>query len=113
MKKHPLQRLVRWRTVVEYRYYISSLKRPTAKKMLDVIRQHWGVENGLHWCLDVGFSEDRCRTKLGGCAENMGILNKIALNLLKKEKTAKVGIKNKRLMSGWDENYLLKFLAVA
>ena len=79
--------------------------------MAHAIRTHWQVENCLHWSLDVGFNEDRWRSKLGNCAANMGMINKIALNLLKKEKTAKVGIKNKRLMAAWDEQYLMKVLA--
>ena len=96
---------------VEYRYYISSLNKLSSANFSKLIRRHWGVENGLHWCLDVGFNEDRSRSKVGNCAENIGMLNKIALNLLKKEKSAKVGIKIKRLMAGWDESYLLKVLA--
>ena len=96
---------------VEYRYYICSLTQGNAEQCARFIRQHWGVENGLHWCLDVAFNEDRSRSKIGHCAENIGMLNKIALNLLKKETSAKVGIKTKRLMAGWDHEYLLKILA--
>lgn len=95
---------------IEYRFYISSMKIDLAEKITKTIREHWQVENCLHWCLDVSFNEDRWRSKLGDAAANMGVLNKIALNLLKNEKTAKVGIKNKRLMAGWDEQYLLKVL---
>lgn len=95
---------------IEYRFYISSLEIDLANKLAEAIRKHWQVENCLHWCLDISFNEDRWRSKLGDAAANIGILNKIALNLLKNEKTAKVGIKNKRLMAGWDEKYLLKVL---
>ena len=98
-------------STTEYRFYISDLPLSDYKKVAHAIRTHWQVENCLHWSLDVGFNEDRWRSKLGNCAANMGMINKIALNLLKKEKTAKVGIKNKRLMAAWDEQYLMKVLA--
>ena len=67
----------------------------------------------MHWQLDVSFNEDRWKSKEGNAAANMGLLNKIALNLLKREKTAKVGVKNKRLTAAWDINYLSKVLALA
>lgn len=97
---------------VEYRFYISDHPLQQYKKITHSIRTHWQVENCLHWSLDVSFNEDRWRSKLGNCAASMGLINKIALNLLKNEKTAKVGIKNKRLMAAWDEQYLLKVLGL-
>lgn len=97
---------------IEYRFYISDHPMQQYKKITHSIRTHWQVENCLHWSLDVSFNEDRWRSKLGNCAEIMGLINKIALNLLKNEKTAKVGIKNKRLMAAWDEQYLLKVLGL-
>lgn len=96
--------------VTEKRYYISSLK-GSANKIADGIRQHWRVENNLHWCLDVGFREDECRVRIGDAAENFSLLRKISLMLLKKEHTFKGGIQSKRLKAGWDRNYLLKILA--
>ncbi len=72
---------------------------------------HWGIENSLHWRLDIAFREDESRIRKGNGAENLAILRHIALNLLEKEDTAKVGIKNKRLMAGWDDSYLEKVLA--
>ena len=78
--------------------------------MATLIRQHWGIENQLHWLLDVGFREDANRTRKGHAAENMALLRRIALNLLKQEKTLKRGIKTKRLKAGWDKRYLLKVL---
>ena len=72
-----------------------------------VIRAHWGVENNLHWVLDYAFSEDAQRTRVGNSAANMAVIRHISLNLIKAEKTAKVGVKNKRLKAGWDEDYLL------
>jgi len=97
---------------VETRFYISSLDGTDAKKAHTAIRSHWGIENNLHWQLDVSFSEDQCRVREGYAAENFSTLRKIALSLLQKEKTAKCGINNKRLKAGWDERYLLKVLQI-
>lgn len=97
---------------MERRYYISSHRTPKAEFIADAIRSHWFVENKLHWQLDVSFDEDSCRLRSGNAAENMAIMNKAALNMLKNEKTAKVGIKSKRLKAGWDEEYLMKVLTV-
>ena len=96
----------------EYRFYISDHPLENHQKIASAIRQHWHVENKLHWSLDVNFNEDRWRSKVGNCAASMGLINKIALNLLKNEKSAKVGIKNKRLMAAWDEKYLAKVLGI-
>lgn len=95
----------------ERRYYISSIDGPPdAKRMSEAIRGHWGIENGLHWQLDVSFGEDLRRVRKDHGAENFSRLCRIALNLLKGETTAKVGIKGKRLKAGWDEPYLLRLL---
>ena len=94
----------------ERRYFISSLKGAGAKRLAGIIRGHWGVENALHWSLDVSFNEDQSRIRNGYAAENFSRLRRIALNLLKRETTEKVGIKAKRLRAGWDEDYLLKVL---
>ncbi len=77
-----------------------------------VIRQHWGIENKLHWMLDVGFDEDLDRKRAGHTAQNFSLLNRIALNLLKQETTFKRGIKAKRLKAAWNHPYLLKLLGV-
>jgi len=92
------------------RYYISSLDGQAAR-LLDATRSHWGVENGLHWTLDIAFREDESRVRVGHGPENLAVLRHMALNVLKQEKTAKVGIKTKRLKAGWDEAYLLRLLA--
>lgn len=96
----------------EKRYYITSHHDKTAEYIGSTIRAHWSVENKLHWQLDVSFDEDQCRLRSGHGAENFSLLNKIALNLLKNEKSSKIGIKNKRLKAGWDEHYMMKVLTV-
>jgi predicted transposase YbfD/YdcC len=95
---------------VEDRYYLSSLD-GNAERLLWAARIHWGIENGLHWVLDIAFREDESRVRKDHGAQNLATLRHIALNLLKQENTAKIGIKNKRLRAGWDEQYLLRVLA--
>jgi len=94
----------------ERRYFISSVP-PNAKAIGYAVRQHWQIENGLHWVLDVSFAEDQNRLRTGHSAENLARIRRIALSLLKRETTNKNGIKNKRLTAGWNEDYLLKILA--
>jgi predicted transposase YbfD/YdcC len=95
---------------VERRYFISSLQNPTAAMMSNCIRGHWSIENRLHWQLDVSFGEDQRRIRKNHGAENFSRLCRMSLNLLKSDKTLKVGIKAKRLRAGWDEPYLLRLL---
>lgn len=97
-------------TTVEDRYYLSSLA-GNAQKLLESTRTHWQIENSLHWVLDIAFREDECRVRKGYGAQNLATLRHIAVNLLKQEKTAKIGTKSKRLRAGWDEDYLLKVLS--
>lgn len=93
----------------EVRYYILS-KYVSARRFAEAVREHWGIENRLHWQLDVTFGEDQCRIRHGHADANFSILRRTALSLLKNEPTLKVGIKNKRLTAGWDEGYLEKVM---
>lgn len=93
----------------ETRYYLLS-KRLTAAAFGAAARNHWGIENSLHWVLDVAFSEDRCRVYAGHGAENFSLLRKMALGLLKQGTRIKRGIKTRRKVAGWDENYLIELL---
>lgn len=103
------RRYLKDRTEFNTRYYISSLA-PDAAQLNRAIRRHWSIENELHWVLDVSFNEDQARVRNGCAAENFTVLRHIALNLLKMEKTAKVGIKIKRQKAGWNSKYLAKVL---
>jgi predicted transposase YbfD/YdcC len=94
----------------EKRYYISSLEND-AERFAMAVRSHWGIENSVHWILDIAFREDECRIRKGNGAANFAIIRHIALNLLKQEKTMKGGIEKKRLCAGWNNDYLLRVLA--
>jgi len=97
------------KTERETRFYITSLT-PQAQRLNRAIRQHWSIENKLHWALDVSFGEDLDRKRTANAAQNFSVLNRIALNLLQQDKTTKLGIKGKRLKAGWDNDYLLQLL---
>ena len=104
------ERLVDGETSVESRYYISSLPN-NAKALLEATRGHWGIENRVHWVLDVAFREDESRVRKGSAAENLATLRRMALNLIKHETTSKGGVAARRKRAGWDEDYLLKVLS--
>jgi predicted transposase YbfD/YdcC len=96
----------------EWSYYISSLNRRTkAARLAGYVRGHWSVENNLHWQLDVSFREDERRVRKGDGAENFSRMCRMALNLLKGDKTAKEGVATRRKRCGWDDAYLLKIIA--
>ena len=97
----------------ETRYFISSLNADNPKQFEHAIRAHWAVENNLHWVLDMAFDEDSNRTRQGYSASNLAVIRHIALNLIKKEKSSKVGVKTKRLKAGWSNDYLLKIIGVS
>lgn len=96
---------------VERRYYLSSLPLGV-ETFARAVRGHWGVENKLHWVLDVQMREDQSRARAGYAAENLATLRRLALNLLKREKTKKRGIKGKQLNASWNHAYLLQLLGV-
>jgi predicted transposase YbfD/YdcC len=94
----------------ERRYYLSSLA-IGVEKFARAVRGHWGVENSLHWCLDVQMGEDQNRARTGYAAENLATLRRLALNLLKRDKTKRRGLRGKQLNAAWDHAYLLRLLA--
>jgi predicted transposase YbfD/YdcC len=94
---------------IERQYYWSSHVHNAAMLGM-MIRSHWGIENSLHWCLDVGFREDDSRIRRDHGTENIALLRKIAMNLAKSETTRKKGIRAKMLLAGLSEAYLLKLL---
>jgi predicted transposase YbfD/YdcC len=99
----------------EDRYYLSSLPGDTpnlAARALDASRSHWGIENQLHWVLDVTFGEDLCRTRTGHAAENLAVLRHFALNLIRREKSSGLSVRARRLKASWDDRYLIKLLSV-
>lgn len=93
----------------ELRYYILS-RQLTAKQFAGAVRDHWSIENRLHWQLDVTFQEDQSRLRCGHADANFSILRRTALSLLKNNHALKIGVKNKRLAAGWDDEYLAQIL---
>lgn len=105
------ERRVGEKVSVEARYYLSSHGgAATASGFAGAVRGHWGIENQLHWVLDIAFREDESRARIGHSAHNLAVLRHIALNLLRQEHTACCGVKAKRLLAAWDESYLRKVL---
>ena len=105
------RREVNGQRTVERRYYLSSLPLGV-ETFARAVRGHWGIENKLHWTMDVCFGEDQSRARSGNAAENLAALRRLALNLLKRETTKKRGIRGKMLNASWDHSYLLRLLGV-
>ncbi len=105
------QRQVDGHTTSETRYCITSLPNDAAR-VLHAVRSHWGIENGLHWVLDVVMAEDASRIRKDHAPENMAALKRFALSLLKQEKTLKRGVQGKRLEGAMNPDYLRKVLSV-
>jgi predicted transposase YbfD/YdcC len=99
------------KTTIERRYYLSSLSLDV-DQFARAVREHWGVENKVHWVMDVCFREDQSRARAGYAAENLATLRRLALNMLKREKTKKRGIRGKQLNAGWNNAYLLRLLGI-
>ena len=90
-------------------YYISSLS-PKVKRFAKAVRAHWGIENRLHWSLDVTFAEDKSRVRKDHSPLNLGMLRRLALSILRKDTSIKDSLRGKRLRAGWDEEVLLTIL---
>ena len=97
-------------TPADIRYYICSYP-AEASQLLKASRAHWGIENSLHWVLDMAFDEDRSRVRTGHADQNLAVIRHLVLNLLKQETSAKIGIKAKRKKAAWDQDYLLKIIS--
>jgi predicted transposase YbfD/YdcC len=110
------QRTVAGKTSIEHRHYITSRANLSAQSAMAACRSHWGIENQLHWVLDVAFREDDCRVRAGYAAENFAVLRHVAINLLRTVqgglKGKKLGVKNKRLLAGWHDGYMLRVLGI-
>ncbi|MFA5863550.1 MAG: ISAs1 family transposase, partial [Phycisphaerae bacterium] len=104
------RRTIKGKTSVERRYFLSSHSGRCAQKLACLVRNHWKIENQVHWLLDVCFNEDSCRVRAGYAAENLARLRRVGLMLLKNEKSCKLGIKTKRRKAGYQRDYLLKVL---
>ena len=102
-------RTIQDKTTQEIRYYISS-KTEHAKYFNVAIRNHWGIENSLHWILDVQFHEDLVRKRKDHAAENFAIIRRFVLNLIRKHPYQRLGVNYRRLLAGWNDQYLLKLL---
>ena len=104
------ERTVGDKSGIHRRFFLTTVC--DVRKFARVVRSHWGIENSLHWVLDVAFDEDGSRARSGNAAENLAIVRQVALNLLKQEKVEKVGIKTKRKMCGWDHDYMLTVMGL-
>jgi len=102
-------RTIKGKETAEVRYYILS-KKLSGRRFGQAVRGHWSIENRLHWQLDVTFQEDQSRLRKGHADVNFSSLRRTALSLLKNNHSLKVGVKNKRLAAGWDEEYLAQVL---
>jgi predicted transposase YbfD/YdcC len=105
------ERFIAGETTVETRLYISSAA-SNAERLANAIRSHWGVENQVHWVLDVVFADDESRLRIDHSAHNMAIIRHIVLNMLRQETSLKTSLRQKRLRAGWDDGYALKVLRV-
>jgi predicted transposase YbfD/YdcC len=104
-----------WVCRVEVRYFLCSLCARVAangRQFARSVRSHWGIENRLHWVLDIAFREDDCRLRKDNAAQNMAVVRHVALNLLQRDRTSRIGVKNRRLRAAWDLDYLIRLLTI-
>ena len=104
------ERLINNKKESSMRYFISSME-GKASDILSTQRSHWEIRNSPHWLLDIACNKDRCRVRKDNAPDNFSIIRKMSLNLLKQDKSLKVGIRAKRLRCGWDQDYLLRVLS--
>jgi predicted transposase YbfD/YdcC len=100
----------RGKVTAEIRHYLSSAELPP-EALAAAVRNHWRVENGLHWVLDVGFREDASRIRERNAARNLALLRKIALNLVRADRSLKASLKGKRKYAGWDDAFMATLMA--
>jgi predicted transposase YbfD/YdcC len=100
----------RGKVTAEVRHYLSSAALPP-EALAAAIRRHWGIENGLHWVLDVGFREDASRVRERNAARNLALLRKVALNFARADTTLKASLKGKRKYAGWDDTFMATLIA--
>ncbi len=105
-----VKRTINYETTRSVRFFLTSLSYQQMKDFMRGVRSHWNIEINLHWSLDVSFDDDRNRSRIGHAQENLSILKRIALNMLNKENSNKIGIKAKRKKAGWDNNFLLNVI---
>src|SRR5262249_25451012 len=102
------EREVKGRGMSTCHFFVTSL-RCSAKRLAGYIPGHWGIENGLHWCLDVSFREDESRARAGHAGANLGMVRRVALSLLRRADT-EGSIQTRRMKAAWDDDYMLKVL---
>jgi predicted transposase YbfD/YdcC len=103
------ERTIDAKTSVHRRYYITTLP-ADAKRIAHAIRNHWGIENRLHWVLDTSFREDESRVRTSNAPQNLAALRHIAINLIRSEKRQQRSVKRKQLLAGWRNDYLEQIL---
>lgn len=99
------------KTTIERRCFINSIS-ADAKKFAGAVRHHWAIENNLHWQLDVTFDEDKLRMRVGYAAQNLSIMRRMVLNILKQDKSTKASLKTKRKKAAWNKAYLEQLLGI-